>query len=170
VLLTVAERGDGVDQLVEAIGAHRAHLASGGELEPPPPPEPPRSGRSPADLRTEVGTGHGEALDILADQVAAGKLGPYTADQLLAGVGGQRRARPRGLRRGSTSGPTTTRRPPQGTTSGRLTQRSPGTRRHQRACHHHSVGTRPTSSGPDGVEQPPGRSRPPHHPRPGAVD
>ena len=33
VLLTVAERGDGVAQLVEAVAAHRAHLASSGELE-----------------------------------------------------------------------------------------------------------------------------------------
>jgi LAO/AO transport system kinase len=41
-----------------------------------------------ASLRAELGTlGHGEALDTLAEQVAAGKLGPYrAADQLLAAV------------------------------------------------------------------------------------
>src|SRR5829696_2675611 len=33
VVLTVAERGDGVPELVEAVAAHRAHLASSGELE-----------------------------------------------------------------------------------------------------------------------------------------
>ena len=46
-----------------------------------------------ADLRAELGTlGHGEALDTLAEQVAAGKLGPYSAaDQLLAGVRGESR-------------------------------------------------------------------------------
>jgi len=45
-----------------------------------------------ADLRTELGElGRGEALDTLAEQVAAGKLGPYSAaDQLLAGVRGDR--------------------------------------------------------------------------------
>ena len=43
-----------------------------------------------ADLRAELGElGSGEALDELAAQVAAGKLGPYAAaDQLLAGVRG----------------------------------------------------------------------------------
>lgn len=94
VVLTVAERGDGVDKLVEAIGAHRAHLAASGELERR------RRGRAAreieevalADLRTELGElGHGEALDTLAEQVAAGKLGPYSAaDQLLAEVKGAR--------------------------------------------------------------------------------
>jgi LAO/AO transport system kinase len=78
VLLTVAERGDGVAQLVEAIAAHRAHLASGGELERR------RHHRAAREIE-EVA--HGEALDTLAEQVAAGKLGPYSAaDQLLAGV------------------------------------------------------------------------------------
>jgi LAO/AO transport system kinase len=33
VVLTVAERGDGVGELVEAVAAHRDHLASSGELE-----------------------------------------------------------------------------------------------------------------------------------------
>ena len=95
VVLTVAERGDGVDQLVEAIAAHRAHRVSRGELDRR------RRHRAAgeveevalADLRAELGTvGHGEALDTLAEQVATGKLGPYSAaDQLLAGVRGQDR-------------------------------------------------------------------------------
>jgi LAO/AO transport system kinase len=94
VVLTVAERGGGVEELVEAIAAHRDHLASGGELERR---RRARAGREVeeialADLRAELGTlGRGEALDTLAEQVAAGKLGPYSAaDQLLAGVRGDR--------------------------------------------------------------------------------
>jgi LAO/AO transport system kinase len=95
VVLTVAERGDGVGQLVEAIAAHRAQLESSGELERRRRRRAAREIEEVAlaDLRIELGElGHGEALDTLADQVAAGKLGPYTAaDQLLAGVRGQRR-------------------------------------------------------------------------------
>ncbi|MFL6270839.1 MAG: methylmalonyl Co-A mutase-associated GTPase MeaB [Actinomycetes bacterium] len=94
VVLTVAERGDGVDKLVGAIAAHRDHLASGGELERR---RRRRAGREVeeialADLRAELGElGRGEALDTLAEQVAVGKLGPYSAaDQLLAGVRGDR--------------------------------------------------------------------------------
>jgi LAO/AO transport system kinase len=94
VVLTVAERGDGVDELVGAITAHRDHLASGGELERR---RRRRAGREVeeialADLRAELGElGRGEALDTLAEQVAVGKLGPYSAaDQLLAGVRGDR--------------------------------------------------------------------------------
>jgi LAO/AO transport system kinase len=90
VLLTVAERGEGIDQLVATIAKHRAHLESSGELERR------RRGRAAreieeialADLRVELGElGHGEALDSLAEQVAAGKLGPYAAaGQLLVRV------------------------------------------------------------------------------------
>ncbi|MFL6221531.1 MAG: methylmalonyl Co-A mutase-associated GTPase MeaB [Actinomycetes bacterium] len=94
VLLTVAERGDGVDRLVEAVGAHRAHLVSSGELERRRRHRAAREIEEVAlaDLRIELGElGHGEALDTLADQVATGKLGPYAAaDQLLADVRGRR--------------------------------------------------------------------------------
>jgi len=94
VVLTVAERGDGVDQLVEAIAAHRAQLESGGELERRRQRRAAREIEeiALADLRAELGTlGHGEALDTLAEQVAAGKLGPYSAaDQLLSAVKGDR--------------------------------------------------------------------------------
>jgi LAO/AO transport system kinase len=92
VVLTVAERGDGVGELVDAVAAHRDHLASSGELERR---RRQRAAREVteialADLRAELGElGRGEALDTLAEQVAAGKLGPYSAaDQLLAGVRG----------------------------------------------------------------------------------
>jgi LAO/AO transport system kinase len=94
VVLTVAERGEGVDKLVEAIAAHRAHLESSGELDRRRRRRAAREIEEVAlaDLRTELGTlGQGEALETLAEQVAAGKLGPYSAaDQLLAGVRGDR--------------------------------------------------------------------------------
>jgi LAO/AO transport system kinase len=90
VVLTVAERGDGVDKLVEAIAAHRRQLESSGELDRRRRRRAAREIEEVAlaSLRAEMGTlGHGEALDTLAEQVAAGKLGPYSAaDQLLAGV------------------------------------------------------------------------------------
>jgi GTPase len=95
VLLTVAERGEGVDRLVEAIAAHRDHLASSGELDRRRRARAAREVEeiALAELRAELGTlGRGEALDTLAEQVAAGKLGPYSAaDQLLAGVRGETR-------------------------------------------------------------------------------
>jgi LAO/AO transport system kinase len=94
VVLTVAERGEGVEQLVQAIAAHRDHLASSGELERRRRARAAREVEeiALADLRAELGTlGRGEALDTLAEQVAAGKLGPYSAaDQLLSGVRGDR--------------------------------------------------------------------------------
>jgi LAO/AO transport system kinase len=94
VVLTVAERGDGVGKLVEAIAAHRAHLESSGELDRRRRRRAAREIEEVAlvDLRAELGTlGQGEALETLAEQVAAGKVGPYgAADQLLAGVRGDR--------------------------------------------------------------------------------
>jgi GTPase len=96
VVLTVAERGDGIDKLVEAVAAHRRQLESSGELERRRRRRAAREIEeiALADLRAELGTlGHGEALDQLAEQVAAGKLGPYSAaDQLLAGVRGTARS------------------------------------------------------------------------------
>src|SRR6266508_3246262 len=96
VLMTVA---DGVDELVARIAAHRAHLESSGELERR---RRRRAGReieeiALADLRVELGElGHGEALDSLAEQVAAGKLGPYAAaEQLLVRVKEENRPAPR---------------------------------------------------------------------------
>jgi LAO/AO transport system kinase len=95
VVMTVAERGDGVDQLVEAVAAHRRQLESSGELERRRRRRASREIEeiALADLRAELGElGHGEALDQLAEQVASGKLGPYrAADQLLTGVRNGRR-------------------------------------------------------------------------------
>jgi GTPase len=92
VVMTVAERGEGIDGLVQAIAAHRAHLESSGELERRRRQRASREIEEVAlaDLRAELGElGRGEALDALAEQVAAGKLGPYAAaDQLLDRVRG----------------------------------------------------------------------------------
>jgi LAO/AO transport system kinase len=97
VLLTEAERGTGVDELVDQIASHRAHLEASGELEQRRRARAAREVEEVAlaDLRAELGEiGSGEALDALAEQVAAGKLGPYAAaDQLLGQVRGHAAAR-----------------------------------------------------------------------------
>ncbi len=89
VVKTVAARGDGVDELVERIAEHGAHLAAGGLAER----RRRRSAReieeiALADLRAELGElGCGETLEKLAELVATGELGPYAAaDQLLERV------------------------------------------------------------------------------------
>ena len=93
VVMTVAERGEGAERLAEAIADHRAQLEAHGELERRRRRRAAREVEEVAlaDLRAELGElGRGEALDALADQVAAGKLGPYAAaDQLLAEVRGR---------------------------------------------------------------------------------
>jgi LAO/AO transport system kinase len=90
VLQTVAERGEGIDDLVAQIGAHRMYLESTGELDRRRRRRASREIEEIAltDLRVELGgLGRGEALDSLAEQVAAGKLGPYAAaEQLLVRV------------------------------------------------------------------------------------
>jgi LAO/AO transport system kinase len=90
VLLTVSERGEGIDELVAGIASHRAYLEESGELERRRRRRAAREVEEIvlADLRAELGElGHGEALDTLAEQVVAGKLGPYAAaDQLLSQV------------------------------------------------------------------------------------
>jgi LAO/AO transport system kinase len=90
VVKTVAARGDGVDELVERIAEHGAHLAAGGGLAER---RRRRSAReieeiALADLRAELGElGRGETLEKLAELVATGELGSYAAaDQLLERV------------------------------------------------------------------------------------
>jgi LAO/AO transport system kinase len=95
VVRTVAERRSGLDELVERIAAHRAHLEAGGGLAERRRHRAAREIEelALADLREELGgLGQGEALDKLAEQVAAGELGPYSAaDRLLAQVRGSGR-------------------------------------------------------------------------------
>ena len=88
IVLTVAQTGQGVDEVVEKIDAHRAWMESSGELNR-------RRVRRARDeieaiavtaLRARWGDVHARTeLDDLADQVVAGKTDPYAAaDVLLA--------------------------------------------------------------------------------------
>jgi LAO/AO transport system kinase len=86
IVLTVAQSGQGVDEVVEAIGSHRAWMESSGELDR-------RRVRRARDeiesiavtaLRSRWGDVHGRTeLDELAEQVVAGKSDPYRAADLL---------------------------------------------------------------------------------------
>jgi LAO/AO transport system kinase len=88
IVLTVAQTGQGVDEVVEKIDAHHAWMESSGELNR-------RRVRRARDeieaiavtaLRARWGDVHARTeLDDLADQVVAGKTDPYAAaDVLLA--------------------------------------------------------------------------------------
>ncbi len=90
IVKTVAQRGTGFDDLLDAIGRHRAMLTETGGLQA-------RRERRARDeieaiavtsLRERFGDLHGHAdLDALAERVAAGALDPYTAaDRLLAAL------------------------------------------------------------------------------------
>jgi LAO/AO transport system kinase len=90
IVKTVAAKGQGVDELVEALEKHRAWMDEHGELAR-------RRRRRAAQevetiavtaLRSRFGDLHGDQrLDTLAGKVAAGALDPYTAaDELIAGV------------------------------------------------------------------------------------
>ncbi|MGC0421695.1 methylmalonyl Co-A mutase-associated GTPase MeaB [Embleya sp. AB8] len=91
IVKTVASRGEGVDELVEALEKHRAWAEAGGELTR-------RRRRRVADeveaiavtaLRARIGDLRGgRHLDALAERVLAGDLDPYSAaDELVAGLG-----------------------------------------------------------------------------------
>lgn len=90
IVTTVAARGDGIGELVEALDKHRAWLDSTGEL-----------GRrrrrrvreeiealAVAALRERIGDVHGdERLDDLAGRVLAGELDPYSAaDEMISNL------------------------------------------------------------------------------------
>jgi len=87
IVLTVAQTGQGVDEVVQAIDEHRAWMESSGELERCRV----RRARDEIEaiavtaLRARWGDVHGRTeLDELAEQVAAGKSDPYrAADALL---------------------------------------------------------------------------------------
>ncbi len=90
IVKTVAARGEGVDELVEALEKHRLWMDEHGELAL-------RRRRRAAQevetiavtaLRQRFGDLHGDRrLDALAGRVAAGLLDPYAAaDELVAGV------------------------------------------------------------------------------------
>jgi LAO/AO transport system kinase len=90
IIKTVASRGEGADEVVEAIERHGAWLAATGQLEV-------RRRRRAADeveaialtvLRARIGDLRGgDALDRLATRVVAGEIDPYcAADELVAAV------------------------------------------------------------------------------------
>jgi len=90
IVKTVASRGEGLDELVEALEKHRGWLEETNELQR-------RRHRRAADeieaialtaLRRQMGDPRGgAALDDLAEQVVAARLDPYAAaDELVAGL------------------------------------------------------------------------------------
>ena len=89
IIKTVASRGEGIDELVEAVEKHQGWLGETGELH--------RRLRRAADeieaiavtaLRERMGDPRrGAALDELAARVVAGEIDPYVAaDRLVEGV------------------------------------------------------------------------------------
>jgi LAO/AO transport system kinase len=90
VVPTVASRGEGLADVVEAVAAHRAWMTEHGELERR------RISRASAEveaialaqLRDRIGDLRGgDALGQFAKRVMAGELDPYTAaDSLIAGL------------------------------------------------------------------------------------
>ncbi|GAB7180936.1 methylmalonyl Co-A mutase-associated GTPase MeaB [Kitasatospora sp. Ki12] len=90
IVKTVAARGEGVDEVVEALEKHRAWLEEHGELAMR------RRRRAAeeieaialAELRARIGDLRGDRhLAALAERVAAGDLDPYgAADELVAGL------------------------------------------------------------------------------------
>ncbi|MEU8921367.1 methylmalonyl Co-A mutase-associated GTPase MeaB [Kitasatospora sp. NPDC048545] len=90
IVKTVAARGEGVDEVVEALEKHRAWLEEHGELAQR------RRRRAAeeieaialAELRARIGDLRGDRhLAALAERVAGGRLDPYgAADQLVAGL------------------------------------------------------------------------------------
>ena len=89
ILTTVASRGEGLAEVVEALEKHRGWLEEIGELQV-------RRVRRAADeveaiavtaLRARIGDLRTSSLDQLAAEVADGRTDPYTAaDQLVAGL------------------------------------------------------------------------------------
>lgn len=90
IVKTVAQTGQGIDDLLAAVASHRERLVSTGELAQ-------RRARRARDeieaiavtaLRERFGDLHGHAdLDNLASQVVAGGLDPYTAaDRIVAAL------------------------------------------------------------------------------------
>ena len=90
IVKTIAARGEGADEVVEAIERHGEWLAGNGQLAR-------RRARRAADeveaialtvLRARIGDLRGgDALDLLAGRVVAGQLDPYAAaDELVAAL------------------------------------------------------------------------------------
>jgi LAO/AO transport system kinase len=90
VLLTVASRGEGIDELGTALADHRAWMSASGELDHR------RTRRASSEVQSLAltalssrlgGLSAGRRLDELAAAVAGGRMDPFTAaDELVAGV------------------------------------------------------------------------------------
>jgi LAO/AO transport system kinase len=90
IVKTVAARGEGIDEVVEALEKHRAWMEEHGVLDVR------RRSRAANEvenialtaLRGRIGDLHGDQhLDALAERVATGALDPYAAaDELIAGL------------------------------------------------------------------------------------
>lgn len=90
---TVAARGEGIDEVVEALEKHRAWMEEHGVLAER------RAARAAHEvetiavtrLRERIGDLHGDRrLGALAERIVAGRLDPYTAaDELVAGLTGE---------------------------------------------------------------------------------
>ncbi|MDX3854695.1 methylmalonyl Co-A mutase-associated GTPase MeaB [Streptomyces sp. AK02-01A] len=93
IVKTVAARGEGIDEVVEALEKHRAWMEEHDVLARR------RAGRAAREvetiavtaLRERIGDLHGDRrLDALAERIVAGELDPYTAaDELVAGITGR---------------------------------------------------------------------------------
>lgn len=93
IVKTVAARGEGVDEVVEALEKHRAWMEERGVLAER------RRARAAHEvetiavtaLRERIGDLHGDRrLDTLAERIVAGETDPYAAaDELVAGLTGQ---------------------------------------------------------------------------------
>ncbi|NLG20582.1 MAG: methylmalonyl Co-A mutase-associated GTPase MeaB [Actinomycetales bacterium] len=90
VVKTIADRGEGLDDVLEALDKHRAWMDDNGELHR----RRVRRARSEieaiavAQLRERMGVlGHGEDLATAAEQVVAGETDPYAAaDRVVAAL------------------------------------------------------------------------------------
>lgn len=92
IVKTVAARGTGMDEVVEALEKHRAWMEEHDVLNGR------RAARAAKEvetiavtaLRERIGDLHGDhRLDALAERIVAGELDPYTAaDELVAGITG----------------------------------------------------------------------------------
>jgi LAO/AO transport system kinase len=90
VLLTQAETGEGIAEVWQAVEEHRTAMEATDELAKRRRRRAAReiSEIAVAEMRKAIGdVGEGEVLDQLADEVAAGRLDPYTAaDKLTAQI------------------------------------------------------------------------------------
>ncbi|MFP8959247.1 methylmalonyl Co-A mutase-associated GTPase MeaB [Streptomyces nanhaiensis] len=93
IVKTVAARGEGVDEVVEALEKHRAWMEERGVLAERRRARAAREVETIAvtALRERIGDLRGDRrLDALAERIAAGTLDPYAAaDELVAGLTGE---------------------------------------------------------------------------------